>query len=407
MKPEEIRYFLGGYASGTLSQEEQRQLFAAALEDQELFNALADEEALKEVLDDPESRGYLQAALEEQGGLDRPHADVLYGRSRMAIPFEAPAPSPIAAAPAPPVPMQAPVPAKRRNFALWGLLAAASLAAVTVVGLLQWNQHKAAALSTTVAMNKATPPPEQAVEPKPAVPAAPAPVPSAKPPAVPARKAEMSRMEQAPAAETKVQDSGKAVELRGTVVGSEKMDVEAALGGAQPVNAAIPSPVAVPATAPVQAAPKPTEPTQATAKEVRPALAEGAAADALRQPLSLRERSSPGANLSTAKQKLAEQPRAIGYRLFRKPAGAAEFTEVPLTASLAPGDEIVIRIQKNAAGTIEVTRARNGEPVALSLQTAVEARTVPLTVAAGMELIIKLQPAGAPAAVERVTLTVR
>jgi hypothetical protein len=66
MKPEEVQHLLGGYAAGTLTPEEQKLLFSAAMEDQELFNALADEQTLKELLDDPESRGYLRAALEEE-----------------------------------------------------------------------------------------------------------------------------------------------------------------------------------------------------------------------------------------------------------------------------------------------------------------------------------------------------
>ena len=62
MKPEEIQKLLGGYATGSLTAEERRALFAAALEDQELFNALEDEQALKELLDHPESREQVRLA---------------------------------------------------------------------------------------------------------------------------------------------------------------------------------------------------------------------------------------------------------------------------------------------------------------------------------------------------------
>lgn len=62
---ENIQHLLGGYASGTLTPEEQQRLFEAAMDDQELFDALANEQALKEILDDPESRGYLRKALAE------------------------------------------------------------------------------------------------------------------------------------------------------------------------------------------------------------------------------------------------------------------------------------------------------------------------------------------------------
>ncbi len=65
MNRDDIRKLLGGYATGTLTDEERKELFAAALEDQELFNALADEEALRELLADSAYRRELAAALRE------------------------------------------------------------------------------------------------------------------------------------------------------------------------------------------------------------------------------------------------------------------------------------------------------------------------------------------------------
>ena len=65
MSREEIQKLLGGYATGTLTAEEQRALYEAALTDQELFDAMAREEALREVLSDPASRAHLLAAIEE------------------------------------------------------------------------------------------------------------------------------------------------------------------------------------------------------------------------------------------------------------------------------------------------------------------------------------------------------
>jgi hypothetical protein len=64
MKPEDARKLLGGYATGTLTAAEQEALFAAALENQELFDALMKEEPLREVLQDPASKAQLLAALE-------------------------------------------------------------------------------------------------------------------------------------------------------------------------------------------------------------------------------------------------------------------------------------------------------------------------------------------------------
>lgn len=66
MKREEIEKLLGGYATGTLTEEERRALFEAALSDQALFEALAGEEALKELLEDPGCRRQVEQALGER-----------------------------------------------------------------------------------------------------------------------------------------------------------------------------------------------------------------------------------------------------------------------------------------------------------------------------------------------------
>jgi hypothetical protein len=63
MTQEEIRQLLGGYATNALSADERRILFEAALEDQDLFNALQNEDALKELLDDPVLRDQVRRAL--------------------------------------------------------------------------------------------------------------------------------------------------------------------------------------------------------------------------------------------------------------------------------------------------------------------------------------------------------
>jgi len=66
MSREEIARLLGGYATGTLTPEEQRELFAAALEDQALFDELAREQTLRDLLSEPAARAQVLAALEEQ-----------------------------------------------------------------------------------------------------------------------------------------------------------------------------------------------------------------------------------------------------------------------------------------------------------------------------------------------------
>jgi hypothetical protein len=63
MNRETIQKLLGGYATGTLTPEEQQALFAAALDDQELFDALAREQSLRDLLRDPAARAQVMMAL--------------------------------------------------------------------------------------------------------------------------------------------------------------------------------------------------------------------------------------------------------------------------------------------------------------------------------------------------------
>lgn len=65
MKREDLEKLLGGYATGTLTEAERRALYEAALTDQALFDALAGEEALREVLEDPRCRRQIEQALRE------------------------------------------------------------------------------------------------------------------------------------------------------------------------------------------------------------------------------------------------------------------------------------------------------------------------------------------------------
>lgn len=63
MTQDEIRKLLGGYATDALTADERRILFEAALDDQDLFNALQNEDALKELLDDPVLRDQVRSAI--------------------------------------------------------------------------------------------------------------------------------------------------------------------------------------------------------------------------------------------------------------------------------------------------------------------------------------------------------
>ncbi|PWU04646.1 MAG: hypothetical protein C5B51_16320 [Terriglobia bacterium] len=64
MSREEAERLLGGYAAGTLTAAEQEALCAAALDDQQLFEALVREEPLRELLQDAAARAQLLAALD-------------------------------------------------------------------------------------------------------------------------------------------------------------------------------------------------------------------------------------------------------------------------------------------------------------------------------------------------------
>src|SRR5947209_20584861 len=61
---DDVRKLLGGYATGTLSEDERNQLYSAALQDEELFEALADEQVLKDLLDNSAARAELLRATE-------------------------------------------------------------------------------------------------------------------------------------------------------------------------------------------------------------------------------------------------------------------------------------------------------------------------------------------------------
>lgn len=66
MSEPDLEKLLGGFAADTLTPEEKQSLYAAALQDQQLFNALADEQALKELFSNPDVRLRLLALLEQK-----------------------------------------------------------------------------------------------------------------------------------------------------------------------------------------------------------------------------------------------------------------------------------------------------------------------------------------------------
>ena len=68
MAQDELDHLLEAFAADRLTPEERRQLHAAAMEDKRLLYALADEQALKEVLNDPVLREHLLSELHSPGG---------------------------------------------------------------------------------------------------------------------------------------------------------------------------------------------------------------------------------------------------------------------------------------------------------------------------------------------------
>jgi len=66
MSGDEIRRLIGGYATGNLSEAQRKLLFDAALEDQDLFDELAREQQLKELIEAPGVKQRLLASLGER-----------------------------------------------------------------------------------------------------------------------------------------------------------------------------------------------------------------------------------------------------------------------------------------------------------------------------------------------------
>ncbi len=395
MKPEEIRQLLGGYASGTLSDAEQRLLFGAAMDDQVLFDALADEQALKDLLDDPESRGYLQEVLEETR---RPADHVVV----MSAP----------AAPAPILRERVDPPVVSRSPKMWwGLLAAAALATVSVVGILRINEKPA---PVEVAKNVPTP----VVLPEPAKPE-PQTKPAVMAPSTKAGKPEGELKRANPAKEERAAD--KQTEKARDEAGAAAAPAVAAPTIATPLSTA-PAPPPPPTPAQTQQGPPPS--AQATQTQEQLKLTMPPRAPSARQLYFAKEEgvpAQPDSALKDAKAKKAVAAPAAGalgrampeslesrraaptakpgfamrYQILRRRNGQ-EFAPVAPGSSFNVGDEVVLVIEKNSGGTAVIARVAGGVtlPVPLAMQTPELARSVPLTVTGAMELGVVLNRSG-------------
>ena len=74
MTARDPKHLLGGYATDSLGEAERSELLRAALDDQELFDALVEEEGLRELLQDPAARQEVLAVLEQPTGWERVRA---------------------------------------------------------------------------------------------------------------------------------------------------------------------------------------------------------------------------------------------------------------------------------------------------------------------------------------------
>ena len=398
MKPEEVRQLLGGYASGTLSDAERKLLFEAAMEDQVLFDAMADEQALKDLLDDPESRGYLQAVLDESpvaSGLDLP----------------------LAAAPAPQMMRKREAPSvvvSKRPAVWWGLLAAAALATVSVLGILKLSD-KPLAPPVEVAKNTAMPAP--AATPPPVVPA-PTPV-KVKADSKPAYKVgTQPEAAREPAEARRSEEKAKSDDL----ARKAKDEVAPALSSAPPsppaLSEAAPQRAVTPAPSQDQLQQMRTQmtPSQPGARELYLADKEMKGATGS-QSASPSVELSPGAVDSRAKKVAGGAAIAAGklsgnampaaapmkpgfamrYKIIRK-RGVEEVT-VTAGSKFKIGDELILIVEKNSGGTVVIERMSNGSApteVPLANQTNEVARSVPLTVTGPMEFAIILNRSASP-----------
>jgi hypothetical protein len=127
---DEMQALLSAYATGTLTDEERKRLFARAAEDQELFDELMETETMRAAVEGPLAKRALLRALEEaeedEAALEeRP----MLARAAGAAPVAMPAPAPIS------------IVAEKSRRGLWVALAACL--AVGTVGLYRFFEKPA------------------------------------------------------------------------------------------------------------------------------------------------------------------------------------------------------------------------------------------------------------------------
>jgi len=416
---EEIEKLIGGYAAGTLTPTEREELFAAAMDDQELFDILAEEQALKEILDDPEDRKFLRESLGEAG--KSPHSEEKKAWWRLSF-----------------WPMAA------------GLATvAAGLAIVTVVGIQQTTRESPEIAATKPAANTpASEPPKEIADAR---------ITTAAPPER-ARKKALAAEEPAPTKAKAVKDTAVAAPEQPKREADQK-PAEAAVADKQAAVPAAPPPPP-PASQPVQVA-------AVERKEAPPAPASAAGPSAsqlyqtqfrqtqmeqqtqlMRQQQQLsrfaagelrgggasrdqdtrakraaappsgsasgRAAAAPGATAPTDASKAEENESAvqqqqqsgpirnagIRYQILRRNS-QGQFVETRLDTRFEADDEIVWRVEKNSGGivTVLVQTPGSASPVGVGMttQTLFEARSAPFKLPQGtVEFVLMLTPSGVP-----------
>jgi hypothetical protein len=397
MKRDEIQHLLGGYAAGTLTPEEETILFAAAIEDQELFNALADEEALRELLADPESRGYLRAALAEAAE-------------------------------------SAPVATRSRRW--WPVAAgisaiAAGLAIFTVIGI--QRSEKSPEASVAVAPQQQTQPTEMAKN----IPASPAAQPAKHADAVDdggaaAKDTVKSRARTfeppspaAPAAGVKMKPADAPPTLGAASRAKEEnklAEKELEKAVAPPPPPPPPAPVTVAAEASsggvMQSSAPQTTASQlflaqyrqnargggatAPGRAATRALGSGAVersraeAPAQRRQEADRRAAPPAADTQQAPAAEPQSPpanRGIRYQILRKNS-QGQFVQTRLDTRFEAGDEIILQVDKNAPDAVTIVSGADGAVnIPVVSQTSVQAQSAPIRLSTGaMDLSIILAP---------------
>jgi hypothetical protein len=415
---EEIEKLLGGYAAGTLTPTEREELFAAAMDDQDLFDMLAEEQALKEILDDPEDRKFLRESL----------GDVT------------------AAADAP----------ERRpwwRLSFWPMAAglatvAAGLAVFTVVGIQKTTQQAATPqVAASKAEQPASEPPKEVADAR---------ISAAAPPER-ARKAVTASQEPAPTMAKAVKDAPASPEQPKREADQKPAEVSSTDKQAapsvpppasQPVQvAAVERKEAPPAVAPAQPpAPAPATKTSAgpsasqlyqaqfrqtqmeqqtqmmrqqqqlsrfAAGELRggggrdqDTRAKRAASPPAGSASGRAATASPAAAAPPADASKAEEAEASGpirnagirYQILRRNS-QSQFVETRLDTRFEVDDEIVWSVEKNSGGIVTVLVQTPGStalvPVGIASQTLFEARTQPFKLPKGtVEFVLMLTPSG-------------